>query len=348
MIGVRWALGLCLVLVVGCRTAEPAPAEGGAPIAHSPAETASSPRGADTTSPPLDATASTPSTPPAPSETASPSTSRAGTGGSSTAERLPTPTHDLTPFRGQHVYAGLPVAASGAEYTLLENLGFVVGYSESRKNPLWVAFRLEGGVAHEAGKRPGRFKVDERTQARVSHEDYKQRDYQRDPQAYDRGHMAPNHAIATRYGREAQLETFLMSNICPQRKTLNQQTWAALERTIAGVWAEDCGEVWVVVGPIFGEAPERLNGVSQIPAAFYALVLDEEAGAPRVVAAVMTQEVSGKQPLAPFVTTVDAVEAATALDFFADLPDDLEAWLEASQPDARWGLDHPLGATRPR
>lgn len=318
MVSVRWALGLCLVWVVGCRTADPA-VDASPAIASTPTEAR-----ADTTSPPTDASAS------------------------STVERLPTPALDLTPFRGAHVYAGLPVAAPEAEYTLLENLGFLVGYSEERQDPLWVAYRLSGEVAHEPGKRPSSFKVDERTRARVAHRDYKQEDYQRNPAAYDRGHMAPNYAIASRYGREAQLETFLMTNICPQRKTLNQQTWEALEKTIASVWAEECSEVWVVVGPIFGEAPLRLNGKSQIPDAFYALVLDEDDAALRALAIVMSQEVRGEQPLAPFVTTIDAVEAATALDFFAELPDDLEAALEAAAPDARWGLDRPLTPTHRR
>lgn len=315
MVSVRWALGL-LILAVGCRTADPA-VDTSPAIASTSAESRS-----DTTSPPTDR---------------------------STAERLPTPALDLTPFRGAHVYAGLPLpSAKAAEYTLLENIGFVVGYSERRQDPLWVAYRLAGAVSHEPGKRPRGFKVDERTRARVSHHDYKQPDYQRDPEAYDRGHMAPNYAIASRYGREAQLETFLMTNVCPQRKTLNQQTWEALEKTIASVWAPECGEVWVVVGPIFGDAPARLNGKSEVPDAFYALVLDQEGAAPRAIAIVMSQEVRGERPLAPFVTTIDDVEAATALDFFSDLPDALEAALEAAKPDARWGLDRPLVPTHGR
>jgi len=32
---------------------------------------------------------------------------------------------------------------------------------------------------------------------------------------YNRGHCAPNYAIAVCYGAQAQLETFLMSNILP-------------------------------------------------------------------------------------------------------------------------------------
>ena len=46
---------------------------------------------------------------------------------------------------------------------------------------------------------------------------------------YDRGHMAPNYLIATRYGKVAQRETFLMSNIVPQTPELNRGPWRILE-----------------------------------------------------------------------------------------------------------------------
>lgn len=309
MVSSRRVFALCTLLVVGCRTADPPPAT----YAAEP-EVAGSER-------------AEPATPPS--------------GRAEVIEPL-----DLTALRGAHAYAGHPRSPAAPALKLLENIGFAVGYCDERKDPLWVAYRLAGVASHEAGKRPRGFKVDERTSARVAHEDYKQADYQQDPHAYDRGHMAPNHAIATRYGREAQLETFFMSNICPQQKHLNQQTWEALEKTIADVWAPELETVWVSVGPIFGAAPRRLNGAATIPDAFYALVLDEDGPGVRVLAVVLGQEVSGEQALRPFVTTVDAVEAATGLDFYPDLPDALEAALEAAPADARWGLDRVLVPTR--
>lgn len=309
MLSPRLAFGLCALLVVGCRTAEPAPVYSAEPATASlTPETASSqpvPR-AETLEPPL----------------------------------------DLAPFRGRHAYAGHPLSPAAPECALLENIGFAVGYCEARKDPLWVAYRLSGVAAHEPGKRPSRFKVDERTTSRLAHEDYKQVDYQQNPRAFDRGHMAPNYAIATRYGRDAQLETFLMTNICPQQKHLNQQTWEALEKTIADVWAKELEEVWVAVGPIFGAAPQRLNGGAAIPDAFYALVLDEDASGLRCLALVLGQDVRGEQELGPFVTTVDAVEAATGLDFYAELPDSVEATLEAAKGDERWGTKRVLAPTR--
>lgn len=325
MVSSRWVFGLFALLVVGCRTAEPERYSAEPATASLAPETASASRDGERATGPA---------------------SRAGTIERPEVVEPTRPLLDLTPFRGQHAYAGHPLSPAAAEVTLLENIGFALGYCEARKDPLWVSYRLAGAATHEAGKRPSRFKVDERTRARVAHEDYKQADYQQDPHAYDRGHMAPNHAISTRYGREAQLETFYMTNICPQQKRLNQQTWEALEKTIADVWARELEEVWVSVGPIFGAEPRRLNGAATIPDAFYALVLDEDdARGPRVLALVLGQEVSGAQTLGSFTTTVDAVEAATGLDFYPDLPDVLEEALEAAAADDRWGTDRVLAPT---
>ena len=47
---------------------------------------------------------------------------------------------------------------------------------------------------------------------------------------FDRGHLTPNAAVADPYGRVAQLETFLLSNVCPQAPHLNRGAWERLER----------------------------------------------------------------------------------------------------------------------
>ncbi len=92
-------------------------------------------------------------------------------------------------------YAGPPASEAT---TIIENTGFTVGYSELHKNPVWVSYRLFKVDDPVSGKRPSKFKVDERTEACVRHDDYTH-------SGYDRGHIAPNYAIATRFGREAQM-----------------------------------------------------------------------------------------------------------------------------------------------
>jgi endonuclease G len=143
---------------------------------------------------------------------------------------------------GPSYYGGLPLPAERVD-EVLANTGFTVGYSDGREDPLWVCyevFAVANPVAHD---RPSRFSVDLRTVARVSHDDYTN-------SGYDRGHMAPNATIDYCYGRQAQLETFLMSNICLQTSNLNRGIWATLEDSERD-WANKCGEIWVITGPVF-------------------------------------------------------------------------------------------------
>jgi endonuclease G len=146
--------------------------------------------------------------------------------------------------------------------------------------------------------------------------------------------MAPNYAIATRYGRQAQLETFLLSNIVPQRSQLNQQTWADLEAFIANTLAPRLGGVWVLVGPVHGSERPRLNGKAVIPEAFYCIVVDQTPeGDLRAMAVIIGQEESGKLNLERFLATIREVERLTDLDFFPALPDDVEQQLETTRAE---------------
>jgi endonuclease G len=203
-----------------------------------------------------------------------------------------------------------------------------VGYEEARKNPGWVAYRLFKVENPETHPRLTRFTTDERTTAKVKHEDYAR-------SGYDRGHMAPNHAIDICYGREAQLETFLMSNICPQKPKLNRGVWERLEETEL----TDAGrleEVWVIDGPIYDDSSATLASGVAVPARFFKILLDEEAGQPRMLAFIMPQEVKGDEQLTVFLVSVDLVEHLTGLDFFSDLEDTLEERLESQAPTEMW------------
>jgi len=254
------------------------------------------------------------------------------------AEAVAAPVEAPAPHSSQSkCYAGNPLPTSA--YRLLTNTGYDVGYSEEHKDPLWAAYHLVASqMTKTAGPRPKRFSVDNRTEAKIKHEDYAQAE----PRLYDRGHMAPNHAIAVAFGQAAQKETFRMSNVCPQRSTLNQQTWEALEHRIADEYSESFEELWVIVGPIFRGSVQRLNQKAEIPDAFFMIVVDEDDGQLRALAVIMDQTVTGQHPLSDFVVSIDDIEAATGLDFMAGLTDPVEDALEASTADSDWRLDSVL------
>ncbi len=232
-----------------------------------------------------------------------------------------------------HVYGGIPLATAGPDAALLRvlvNRGYVVGYNDARGNPAWAAYRVRDLPSPTTAlPRPEKFAVDRRTAARVSPDTYT-------GSGYDRGHLAPNHAIATRYGTAAQEETFLMSNITPQRHSLNAGLWKTLEQKIASNYSARYEEIWVIAGPIFGPRPLQLRGGVQIPEAFFLIVVDEHEGKLRTLSFIVPHDAPPSSDPAAWLASIDEIERRTQLDFLHELDDASENTIERSSPARVW------------
>ncbi len=220
------------------------------------------------------------------------------------------------------VYGGKP--ETNQVLNILENMSYYSAYSETRRNPIWVAYRLDAHKGQNKFTRPGKFITDFRTKAKVSQGLYSKT-------GYDRGHLCPNSAIAARYGKKGQIETFLMSNISPQKPELNRKVWERLERLEEG-YANKFDGIWVITGPIFNQHVELLNNLIEIPDAFYKILIDEDKGRVRVLPFIVPQKVTGKEILNEFLTSVDEIERQTNLDFFTPMDDEYENKLESYVP----------------
>lgn len=234
-------------------------------------------------------------------------------------------------------YLGLPDAVRWDQprtwTRVFRNHGFMVGYSELRGNPLWVIYALSRVPANAPQfKRPSRFESDWRSLSRVGHEDYGH-------SGFDRGHMAPNHAMSLLYGRGGQLDSFLMTNITPQTKPLNEKVWERLEEAELDRLASRFGKLWVVTGPIFDDHIERLPSSFrvEVPDAFYKIyAVPRPERVPKLLAFIIPQTVKGKEPLDRFVTTVDQVELRTGLNFFPELDERSARTAEAAVDTEFW------------
>jgi endonuclease G len=227
-------------------------------------------------------------------------------------------------------YAGIPRSQSVAKIKVLVNRGFMVGYDENLHDPVWTAYRLDHSRPRATVPRPHtKFTTDERTQSKITHDDYTN-------SGYDRGHLAPSRIIGALFGPEAQLETFRMSNITPQKANLNQKVWQRLETLEYERYLTQYDSVWVVTGPIFTQSPPpRLASGVAIPQAFYRVFLRLEHGLPVAQTYIIPQTVTGDEAIGSYLRTVQEVQSQTALDFFYALPDDVEAPMEA-KPSQLW------------
>ncbi len=242
-------------------------------------------------------------------------------------------------FRSPLSFQGMPEAQSWLQPSTFtrtfESDAFLVGYSDLRGNPLWVTYKLKPVPKNARRlKRPSRFTKDSRSFNTVTHDDYKR-------SGYDRGHMAPNYAISSLYGKQAQLETFAMTNITPQRPNLNRKLWQRLEEVEIKHFTRLASEIWVTTGPVFKGKTKTLKTASNVdlPDAFYKVyAMQTGKDEIRMLAFLMPQKVKGNESLSKFVVSVDEIEKLTGLDFFHELNDKLEDKLEAAVKPKDWKL----------
>ena len=243
--------------------------------------------------------------------------------------------YDEAAPEGEVLFAGAPKRTglpAPNDIRVFDRGDFIVGWSDKLRHPVWCAYHVTREALYDAGKRPN-FNKDrgiERCPAATAYERC----------GYDRGHMVPNYAMATRYGSEVQKRTFLMSNIAPQSPALNRGVWRQVEHRIADLWTARYGEIWVIVGCISGDrGGETLSGTDiDVPGKYYQLVVAQEGMDIRAFAVVFDQSVAWNAWPTRHLVTIDELETMTGLDFLPDLPQFIQEPLEAELPSRLWPI----------
>ncbi len=234
-------------------------------------------------------------------------------------------------FGDRHYYAGMPQPdpAFPFQISVLTNAGFVVGFCEARKEPVWACYRLFRLDNLYAPTSPYVYRTDSRTQARIAHHDYLGSDY-------NPGHLAPNYAIAGCYGTTAQRETFLLSNIMPQAPKMKYMVWEQLEQLERKTYAQRFQQIWVVAGPVFDQDAPRLKCGVAVPSACFKILVKEANGEPGIICLLIPQTAQQAEPLENFLTSVEEVEKRTGLTFFPALPRELQDRVKTGRSKRMW------------
>ena len=223
---------------------------------------------------------------------------------------------------------------------------YALSYNNSLKISNWVSWQLNtswlGTAARQDDFRPdpslpaGWYQVDDN-------------DYQ--GSGFDRGHLVPS-ADRTA-SSEDNSATFFMTNMIPQAPDNNRNTWGNLEAFSRDLvigdssTANDDKELYIVAGS-YGVGGIGSNGSLDaivtpggnitIPERTWKaiLVLDNPGDGvadvtvdTRVIAVDMPNEQELSTNWQDFLVSVDELEVATGLDLFSNLPDDIEAVIEA-------------------
>ena len=142
----------------------------------------------------------------------------------------------------------------------------------------------------------------------------------------DRGHLVP--AADLKWSGTAMRQSFLLTNICPMHKALNEGGWAKLEEKVREWTARDSA-LLVFSGPIVSDNDTTLTGGRvKVPGAYYKVIMAPCERPMRAIAFIYPNGYSGGR-LRQYAVSVDEVEQKTGLNFFPYLPNEEQERLES-------------------
>lgn len=205
--------------------------------------------------------------------------------------------------------------------------GFTVYFNPRRHTPVCVAWILHKDETQGQSARSNNFWCDKDVEGCADTKDYSR-------SGYDRGHMCP--AGEQKWSQTAMHNSFVMTNICPQKHELNSGAWKTLEEK-ERIWANRDSILVIIAGPIYSSpSPETIGSTKvAVPDAFFKVILAPYASPVRSIGFVYpNMKCPGN--MESYATSVDEVERITHLDFFSSLPDSLEDKVESAASFKEW------------
>lgn len=210
---------------------------------------------------------------------------------------------------------------------IVKHTAYTLNYIEKYEQASWVAYQLTGNNVGGGFERTNKFIED----PLVSTGSASNKDYSKS--GYDRGHLAP--AADMSWSEESMKESFFFSNMSPQKPEFNRGIWKKLEEQVRE-WAKDNEKLYIATGPILKGDMETI-GPSHVavPKYYYKAILDYTDPEIKAIGFILPNEGS-TEPLKTFAVSVDSLEKATGIDFFYQLPDDVEKKLESKFDASLW------------
>ncbi len=217
---------------------------------------------------------------------------------------------------------------------------FSAYFDPATKTPLWVAHRIGPEAMSGTEPRTDDFRQDPELPRPVmpSNSDYSR-------SGFDRGHMAPAKDFSA-LGAEAMSDSFLFTNILPQRPESNRFSWGSLE-ALARSWAKSRGEIYSLSGPIYADGQAlAFIGKSRVaaPTHLFKVLIDPRRG--EAIAFVLPNGDLGvsasprdyskwRSILAARVVSIRQIESWTGLNLHSRLTPESAEMVESS-PSPIW------------
>lgn len=261
-----------------------------------------------------------------------------GDGNGRACEQLPAtaPTLDSETYfsNNPHLTLGNPshAAQQNADNYLIERPQYALAYSRDRNTLIWASWLVNrswlGPVDRQNDFRPdgalpkGTYQV-------------VPGDYQRS--GYDRGHMVAS-GDRTRSPQDNSA-TFLMTNIFPQSADNNRGPWRELEEYCRNLVYQQ-GKALYIIGGLYGQRGKIDQGRITTPSRVWKVIVitDRPDITPQsltptteTIAVDMPNRQRLDEQWQTYITSIDRIELATGYDLLSEVPEEIQAAIEARQ-----------------
>ncbi len=224
----------------------------------------------------------------------------------------------------KHWIFGIPQGSFPTNDLIIRDI-YALSSNDTTKFADWVAYRLTpyevvGTLDLARRWRADPWLINDET---LEPDDYKQAS----KEGYDRGHQAP---LAAFKGSRYASQVNYLSNITPQKNKLNQGPWKILEEKVRNL-ARRGFIVWVITGPLYEREMKELPNADEphyVPSGYWKIITLLQSKQLLTVAFIMDQNTLRKSPLKDHIKTVRQVEDLTGLNFFWQLPNNVEDLVE--------------------
>lgn len=161
---------------------------------------------------------------------------------------------------------------------------------------------------------------------------------------YDRGHICPS--ADRQNSKDANEQTFYLSNMQPQVNGFNAGVWANMENQLRNTWNTSTYRdiLYVCKGGTIDNA-SQIAGYAKndliVPKYFFAAILAVKNGQYKAIGLWFEHKKNNDNVLSNYVVSIDELEKLTGIDFFCNLPDSIEDKVESATKAVMlsdWGL----------
>lgn len=240
-----------------------------------------------------------------------------------------------------------------------QRVNFALEYVAEKKHSAWVAFSFDQWTSQDNVSRKNEWEQDDPNidnSVEVTESMHKS-------DGYDKGHLVASEDRV--YCRDANRQTFYYANISPQIGVFNQKYWAALEKQVQ-TWGRSTQQsvydkVYVTKGGTINKLLTNFTGTLKandqlypttdadgktvrgliVPAYYYMAILSEKNGVYKTIGFYVPHaETLPQKPTADdflvYAVSIDKLEQETGIDFFCNLPNEIEKTVEATYSADDW------------